>query len=108
VIPAKTAKPIEMPFGLRTLMGPGNDVLDDGPDPPWEGAIFFGVSHCKVLGHSTVICAKAAEPIEMLFGLWARMAQGIVLDGGPQMLRDVAMATNFWHSTGYNFWLYDS
>jgi len=27
-------------------------VLDRGPDPPWEGAIFFlggeGASHCKV------------------------------------------------------------
>jgi len=26
-----------------------------------------------------------------------------VLDGGPQVLRDVAMATNFWLSVGYNF-----
>jgi len=26
-----------------------------------------------------------------------------VLDGGPHVLRDVAMATNFWLSTGYNF-----
>ena len=28
VSPAKTAKPIEMPFGLRTRVGPGNHVLD--------------------------------------------------------------------------------
>jgi len=33
------AVPIEMPFGLRTVVGPGNYVLDGGPDPPWEGAI---------------------------------------------------------------------
>ena len=26
-----------------------------------------------------------------------------VLDGGPLVLRDVAMATNFWLSMGYNF-----
>ena len=26
-----------------------------------------------------------------------------VLDGGPQMLSDIAMATNFWLSMGYNF-----
>jgi len=26
-----------------------------------------------------------------------------VLDGGPHVLRDVAMATNFWLSMGYNF-----
>ena len=38
VSPAKTAAPIELPFGLRTWVGPGNHVLDGGPDPPWEGA----------------------------------------------------------------------
>jgi len=26
-----------------------------------------------------------------------------VVDGGLEMLRDVAMATNFWLSLGYNF-----
>jgi len=43
--------------------------------PPWEGPILrreLGV--CKVEGHSAVICTKMAEPIEMLFGLWARMS----------------------------------
>jgi len=50
VSPAKTAAPIELSFGLRTWVGPGNHVLDGGPDPPWEGANFWGVwaSHCKV------------------------------------------------------------
>ena len=33
VIAGKTAEPIEMPFGLRTRVGPGNRVLDEGPDP---------------------------------------------------------------------------
>jgi len=51
VIPAKTAAPIELPSGLRTWVGPGNRVLDGAPDPPLEGAIFFGggewASHCK-------------------------------------------------------------
>jgi len=43
-----------------------------------------------------VICAKTAEPIEMTFGLWARMDhRNHVLDGGAEALRDVAMATNF-------------
>jgi len=48
------AEPTEMPFGLRTQVGPENHVLDWGPDPPWEGAIFGeeGVSHCKVHRHS--------------------------------------------------------
>jgi len=31
VRPAKTAAPIEMPFGLRTRVGPRNHVLDWGP-----------------------------------------------------------------------------
>jgi len=51
---------------------------------------------------TTVICAKTAEPIEMSFGLWVRMGpRNHVLDEGPQVLRDVAMATNFWLSMGY-------
>ena len=32
--PAKTTAPIELPFGLRTWVGPGNNVLDGGPGPP--------------------------------------------------------------------------
>jgi len=42
VSPAKTAEPIEMPFGLRTLVGPGNQVLDVGPVPPNGKGQFFG------------------------------------------------------------------
>jgi len=34
---AKTAEPIEMPFGLWTLVGPRKQVV--GPDPPCEGAV---------------------------------------------------------------------
>ena len=36
VSPSKTAEPIEMPFGLRTRLGPRNHDFDGGPDPPWE------------------------------------------------------------------------
>jgi len=52
VNPEETAAPIKMPFGLRTRVGPGNHVLDGGPDPPMEGAILRGkaVSHCKNIG----------------------------------------------------------
>ena len=40
-----------------------------------------------------VICAKTAEPIQMPFRLWAGMGhRSHVLDGGPAVLRDVAMA----------------
>jgi len=42
VNPAKTAEPIEVPFGFRTQVGPGNRILERGPDPPWKGAILRG------------------------------------------------------------------
>jgi len=43
-----------------------------------------------------VICAKVAEPIEVPFGLLAQMGQrNHVLDGGPEVLSEVVMATNF-------------
>ena len=44
--PAKTAEPIEMPFGLRTRMGPGNHVLDGGSDPTMGGAILRRKKKC--------------------------------------------------------------
>ena len=61
-----TAAPIEMPFGLMTRVGPGNHILDGGPDPPMGRSNFERGKGCPI-----VICAKAAEPIEMTFGLWA-------------------------------------
>jgi len=38
-------------LGLRTWVGPGNHVLDLGPDPPWVGTILTrgeGAAVCKV------------------------------------------------------------
>jgi len=49
VSPAKTAEPIEMPFGLTTLVGAENYGLDGGSDLPCEGSILGGRSGgCKV------------------------------------------------------------
>ena len=42
VSPAKMAEPIEMPFGLRIRVGPGNHVLDGGPNPPMGNGNFYG------------------------------------------------------------------
>jgi len=42
VSPAKTAAAIKLPFGLRTWVGPGNHVLDKGPDPPMGMGKFSG------------------------------------------------------------------
>jgi len=41
VSPAKTAALIELPFGLRTWVGPGNHVLDGAPDLPIGKGKFF-------------------------------------------------------------------
>ena len=71
--PAKSAAPTELPFGLSTWVGLKNHVLDGGPDPHGKGQSFGEeqATQCKVQGHSTVVCAKTAEPIGMPFGLWA-------------------------------------
>jgi len=46
---AKTAEPIEMPFGLWARMGPGNHMLDGSPDPQGKGQFFWERgAHCKV------------------------------------------------------------
>jgi len=37
--PAETFEPTEMPFGVKTRVGPKNHVLDGGPDLPWKEAI---------------------------------------------------------------------
>ena len=41
---AKTAAPIEMPFGLRIRVGPRNNVLDGGADPHMGRGNFEGGS----------------------------------------------------------------
>ena len=95
-------------------MGHGNYVLDGSRSPmgrdTFERERGVPLSYCKVQEQSAVICAKTAEPIEMPFGLWARMVPvNHVLDGGPALLRYVAMATNFGMQfaingfVGYNF-----
>ena len=40
--PTKTAELIEMPFGLRTWLGPRDHVLDGGSDPPMGRGKFRG------------------------------------------------------------------
>jgi len=42
VSPAKMAAPIELPFGLRTWVGPGKRIRWGSRSPPWEGANFWG------------------------------------------------------------------
>jgi len=45
-----------------------------------------GAAHYKVQGHSAVICAKTAESIEILFGLYRLgLAQGMMLLDGVRV-----------------------
>jgi len=84
VSPAKTAELIKMLFGLRTRVGPGNHALDGGPDPPMGRGNFEAGKWRSIVRYrdTAVICAKMAEQIEMLFGLWAQMRpRNQVLDG---------------------------
>jgi len=39
---AEMAEPVEIPFGLRTRVGPGNHVLDGGLDAPMGTGNFEG------------------------------------------------------------------
>ena len=68
-----------------------------GSRSPLQRGNFEGTrgTHCKVYGYLPVICAKMAEPIDMLFGLWAWMGPRNHVSSGPEILRDVAMAPNF-------------
>jgi len=47
--PAKMAEPIQMPFGLRILVGPRNHVLDGGPDPSMESGNHDGEGQSIVM-----------------------------------------------------------
>jgi len=40
--------------------------------PRGKGQFLGKGAYCKVQGNFAVTCAKAAEPIEMPFGLWAQ------------------------------------
>jgi len=81
----KTAALIEIPFALRIQVGPENHVSDGNLDPLMGRAILRGKRR-QIVNYRdtvyTVICAKTAEPIEMLFGVWTRMGRrNRVLDG---------------------------
>jgi len=65
----KTAELIEMPFGLMIWVGPTYHVLDGAPDPLREDV----AAHSKVMGHTTVCCAKTAEQIVMQFWMKTRV-----------------------------------
>ena len=52
--PCRTAAPIELPFGLRTSVGPGNHVLDGGQIPHGKGQIRNTRSALRLYRHCNV------------------------------------------------------
>jgi len=69
------AAPIQIPFAFRTRAGPGNHVLDRGPDIPIGRGNYGGKNPLSVKGVSAVSCARTAQPIDLPFGSWARVGQ---------------------------------
>ena len=61
-----------MPFAVLSQVGPRNYALDEGRDPRMRTGNFEGkgAALCKVS------YGKTAAPIEMPFGLWARVGSG--------------------------------
>jgi len=95
---AKTAEPIEMPYRLRTRVGPENHVLDGGPDLTWEGTILRGRRGFPLCSIGTLYdeyVAKTAEPTEMPLRFWASigprnhvyMGSRLQISGGNEQLK---------------------
>jgi len=83
-------------------MGPRNRVLHGGPDPPWEGAILGErVAHCKVYGHSAVLCANQLN--EARRGWFALYFLSFVSDYLILFLPTYSLAIrHLWHRMAYN------
>jgi len=77
-------------------VGPGNRVLDGGPDPPWKGAILRGKGR-PIVKYRELWSSVQKQPNQSRCRLGCRLewAQGIMLGGGLEVLMDIAMATNF-------------
>jgi len=106
VSPAKNGWTDRDAIWVKDSGGPRESCIRWGSRSPHGKGHFLEGKERPIVKYrdTTVISAKMAEPIEMLFGSWARMGpRNHVLDWSLQVLRDVATATNFWLSKGYNF-----
>ena len=105
--PAKTAAPIEMPFGLGTRVGPKNHVLDGGPDPPMGmGNFEEGKGRPIVKYRDTLRSSVQKRPNRSRCHLGCGLGwpKESCVRWGPAMLRDDAMATKFGTKIAIN-WL---
>jgi len=74
---AKTAEPIEMPFGLWTQVGPRKHKFNHMCQlaPVCTSSIIFARWRQCAQRHSAMSCAKMADPIDLLFGLCTRVVR---------------------------------
>jgi len=82
--PAKTAEPIEMPFALRTRVGPKNHVFRWGPHSPM-GMGNFGGKGCPIVKYSDTLRSSVQKRLNRSrcrLGYGQGWTQGIVLDEG--------------------------
>jgi len=81
VSPAKTAVLIKMPFGLRTQVGPGNHVLDEGQDSPMRRGIFEGGKGRPIVKYSHTLRSSLQKRLNQprcRLGCGLRWDQGIM------------------------------
>jgi len=81
VSPAKTAGPINMPFGLWPRVGPRNHVLDGSPDSPMGRGNFEGEKRSPVVKYRDTLCwavQKWLNRSRCRLGCGLGWAQGIV------------------------------
>jgi len=64
---AKTAEPIEMPFGLWTRVGPAKHQLDGAQISHAKGQLLRDTP--GMIDATAMSCAKMTEPIDLPFGL---------------------------------------
>jgi len=75
--PCKNGWNNQVAIWVQDSVGPNEPRITWGPDANMGRGNFEGkwANHCKVQGHSVVICANTAEPIEVPFGLWTRVGR---------------------------------
>jgi len=67
--PAKSAEPIEMPFGMFTYVGPRNHILDGGPDRPMEMGNFRDDAEIFPVKQHSVTTDVRISPVGHVFRL---------------------------------------
>jgi len=74
---AKTDEPIDLPFGLLTVVGRRKEkfIRIRQVAPVCTNSVVFARFRQFARRHSTVSCAKTGEPIDLSFGLWTRVGR---------------------------------